>query len=118
MNIYLSGSYTALANTICNHLNLAYVFHFLIGIVNIRSYYILKLNPEEAFGYMASICSTTISFVLVVLIINETRNAPSKAIVTDSVSEWTFDTNGLLTFYEGTYVISRKLGFSLLSVYV
>ncbi|CEG75854.1 Putative ATP-dependent bile acid permease [Rhizopus microsporus] len=84
VNIYLSGSYTALANTICSHLNLAYVIHFLIGIVNVRSYYILKLNPEVVFGYKASICSTIISFALIVLVINETRNAPTKAVVTES----------------------------------
>ncbi|ORE10363.1 P-loop containing nucleoside triphosphate hydrolase protein [Rhizopus microsporus var. microsporus] len=84
VNIYLSRSYTALANTICNHLNLAYVINFLIGIVNVRSYYILKLNTEVAFGYKASICSTIISFVLIVLVINETRNAPTKAVVTES----------------------------------
>ncbi|KAG1046896.1 hypothetical protein G6F43_010636 [Rhizopus delemar] len=84
INIYLSANYSPLANTICNHLNILYAADFLIGCVNTRSFYVLKLDYESVLGYKLSVWTTLISFVLIVLIINETRNAPSKPIITES----------------------------------
>ncbi|KAG1471789.1 hypothetical protein G6F56_001926 [Rhizopus delemar] len=82
VNIYLSASYSTLANTICNHLNLLYVLDFMCDVVNTRSYYIMV--HDIILGYKVTILTTVLNLILIIIVINETRNAPLKPIITES----------------------------------
>lgn len=38
-------------------------------------------------GYQLAVCTTLLDLVLIVIVINEARRAPTKPVVTESVSE-------------------------------
>lgn len=83
-NIYLSYQSNPLSNTICDQLNILYLVDFLVCIVDVRSFYILD---KAGMGYHVAACATLLDLILIVIIINETRLAPSEPIITESVSE-------------------------------
>lgn len=87
LNIYLSKESNALSNKICAQLNLLYLIDFLITIVDFRSYYNLGLEAGD--GYSVSLWSGAIELLLLNIIINETRSAPTKPVVTEDVCIWT-----------------------------
>lgn len=83
VNIYLSKETNKLSNTICDQLNWLYFIDLLVVIVNTRSYYIIG---GENMGYQLALYTTLIDFLLIIIVINETRLAPTKPIITESVS--------------------------------
>jgi hypothetical protein len=72
-----------------------YLLDFFVGLVDTRSYYIL--GDKAGMGYYVSLCTTLLDLVLIIIIINETRRAPSKPIITETVSKDIY--------------IRRKIGF-------
>lgn len=85
INIYLSKSANQLSNSICDQLNLLYSIDFLVTIIDFRSYY--NAGDKSAMGYQLAVCTTLLDLVLIVIVINEARLAPTKPVVTESVSE-------------------------------
>ncbi|OBZ89252.1 ATP-dependent bile acid permease [Choanephora cucurbitarum] len=81
INVYLSSSFSKLANKICAQLNWIYLFDFLITLVDTRSYYILGSSAGE--GYTLRLITGAIDLLLIILIVNETRLAPTKPIITE-----------------------------------
>ncbi|KAI7906444.1 P-loop containing nucleoside triphosphate hydrolase protein [Cokeromyces recurvatus] len=80
VNIYLSVSFNELSNKICNHLNWLYLIDFFVTLIDERSYYLLGQNAGT--GYPLSLLTGFIDLLLLLIIINETRLAPSKPVVT------------------------------------
>ncbi|KAI9273715.1 P-loop containing nucleoside triphosphate hydrolase protein [Sporodiniella umbellata] len=82
VNIYLSSEYSVLANTICNHLTAVYILDFFGNVVSTRSYYII--DHQVVLGYKVSVLTTVFNFILITIVINETRNAPLNPVKTES----------------------------------
>jgi hypothetical protein len=57
---------------------------FLVNMIDSRSYYIL--GDKTGMGYYLSVCTTLLDLVLIVIVINEVRLAPTKPVITESVS--------------------------------
>ncbi|CAO3646433.1 unnamed protein product [Mucor hiemalis] len=82
INIYLSKSANQLSNRICDQLNLLYSIDFLVTVIDFRSYY--NAGDKSAMGYQLAVCTTLLDLVLIVIVINEARLAPTKPVVTES----------------------------------
>ncbi|KAI8977400.1 hypothetical protein BDF20DRAFT_988366 [Mycotypha africana] len=79
--LYLSSSYSVLANTLCQQLNLLYLLDFFITVIDIRSYYVAAVN--HSIGYCLSMVTSGFDFLLLIIIINESRCEPVKPIITE-----------------------------------
>lgn len=55
----------------------------MCDVVNTRSYYIMV--HDIILGYKVTILTTVLNLILIIIVINETRNAPLKPIITESV---------------------------------
>lgn len=84
VNIYLSVKSNPLSNTICNQLNLLYLIDIFVGVIDVRSFYILA--GKAGSGYCVALCTLLIDLVLITIVINETRLATTKPIITENVS--------------------------------
>ncbi|KAI7889871.1 P-loop containing nucleoside triphosphate hydrolase protein [Mucor mucedo] len=82
VNIYLSDKYNPLSNTICNQLNLLYLIDIFVGVIDVRSFYILA--GKAGSGYCIALCTFFIDLVLIAIVINETRLATTKPIITEN----------------------------------
>lgn len=81
--IYLSATPNKLANKICDQLNLLYLIDLFVTIIDFRSYYIL--GSDAGMGYSLSFWTGIIDLLLIIIIINETRLAPTKPVITEEV---------------------------------
>lgn len=81
--ICLSASPSKLANKICDQLNLLYLIDFFVTVIDMRSYYILGLGAKM--GYSLSLWTGAIDLALLIIVINETRLAPTKPVITEEV---------------------------------
>ncbi|CAO3610008.1 unnamed protein product [Mucor fragilis] len=79
--ICLSATPNKLANKICNQLNLLYLIDLLVTVIDMRSYYILGLSA--GMGYSLSLWTGAIDLTLIIIVINETRLAPAKPVITE-----------------------------------
>lgn len=90
-NLSLSEDAKPIADEICHQLNILYFIHFLIGLVDVRSFYAVYDYSTVSTGYSIAFYTTTISLILLVFIINEERHAPAEPVITDTVSLHSFD---------------------------
>lgn len=86
INIALSFSETtkALTNFICKQMNTLYAVDFFVQLINLYSYYHVYDVSVISDRYMYTIVSWVITFILILLIINEERYAPSEDIIADT----------------------------------
>ncbi|KAI8094907.1 P-loop containing nucleoside triphosphate hydrolase protein [Gilbertella persicaria] len=82
VNMYLSSSFSKLANKICNQLNWLYLVDFLVILIDMRSYYNLGTNAGD--GYSLFLKSGAIDLLLIIIIANESRLTPTEPIVTEN----------------------------------
>jgi hypothetical protein len=90
-NLSLSEDAKPIADEICHQLNILYFVSFLIGLVDLRSFYVVYNYATVSTGYSIAFYTTTISLILLVFLINEERHAPAEPVVTDTVSLHSFD---------------------------
>ncbi|KAG0192526.1 hypothetical protein DFQ28_008764 [Apophysomyces sp. BC1034] len=83
-NISVSSTPNILTDQICSKLNILYVCDFLIGLVNLRSFYIVHGTSDWTPGYSLALYSCCISFVLLIFVINEERHAPLEPVISDT----------------------------------
>lgn len=72
-------------NEIAYRLNFFYFVVFFVGLVDLHSYYMTHFTESITTGYAISLWTTSITLALIVLIINEARNASKDPIITESV---------------------------------
>ncbi|KAI9247698.1 hypothetical protein BDA99DRAFT_565069 [Phascolomyces articulosus] len=73
------------ADDICFQLNILYLVHFFINLLDLRSFYLIHYtNFSGAEGYLHSILTALITFILLCIIIHEHRHAPIEPIVADT----------------------------------
>ncbi|OBZ84683.1 ATP-dependent bile acid permease [Choanephora cucurbitarum] len=82
-----SASGKSLADIVCRHLNILYLIHFFISFINCYAYYSVFDFSIISQRYQLDIIDSGITFLLLILIVNETRNAPLKTIMADTGRE-------------------------------
>jgi ABC-type multidrug transport system fused ATPase/permease subunit len=82
VNIYLSSSFSKLANKICDQLNLLYLLDLMVTLIDIRSYYMTGTDRSNL-GYSLSLTSGALELLLICIIVNESRLTPTKPIITE-----------------------------------
>lgn len=68
-------------------MNTLYAVDFFVQLINLYSYYQVHDVSVISDRYMYTIVSWAITFILILLIINEERYAPSEDIIADTVSK-------------------------------
>lgn len=86
----LSSESKKFADKICLHLNNLYLVHFLIGLVDLHSFYTNYDIHTISIGYSISFYTTTISLILLTFAVFEERHAPASPVITESVSIFFF----------------------------
>ncbi|KAI8979970.1 P-loop containing nucleoside triphosphate hydrolase protein [Pilobolus umbonatus] len=81
--IYLSDHFNLSSNTICSTLNLLYIVSFIVGMVNLRSYYLINYTHTIETGYLLSIVSTALILILITILTTESRLTPVHPVITE-----------------------------------
>ncbi|KAI9303307.1 hypothetical protein BJ944DRAFT_241568 [Cunninghamella echinulata] len=84
INLSLSSESKKFADKICLHLNNLYLVHFLIGLVDLHSFYTNYDIHTISIGYSISFYTTTISLILLIFAVFEERHAPASPVITES----------------------------------
>ncbi|KAI8092836.1 uncharacterized protein BX664DRAFT_357339 [Halteromyces radiatus] len=84
INLSLSQNAKSIADVVCQQLNILYLVHFLIGSIDLHSFYTVYDYSKVSNGYSISFYTTMISLILLIFIINEERHAPSEPVITDT----------------------------------
>ncbi|KAF7726212.1 hypothetical protein EC973_009010, partial [Apophysomyces ossiformis] len=83
-NITVSSTPNLLTDEICAKLDFLYLANFLIGLIDLRSFYLVHGISHFTSGYSLALTSTVMSLVLLVFIINEERHAPLEPVISDT----------------------------------
>ncbi|KAI9496002.1 hypothetical protein BDB00DRAFT_811355 [Zychaea mexicana] len=84
-NILLTAtSKKPVADDICFQLNLLYLGHFCINLVDLRSFYIVHYTDISVEGYVHSILTACVTSILLSIIIHEERHSPVEPVVADT----------------------------------
>ncbi|KAK4517554.1 uncharacterized protein ATC70_000894 [Mucor velutinosus] len=86
LNISLSFTISgkSLSDHICTHLNYLYVADFLIQLINLSAYYQIHDILEISHRYEHEMMYGIITLLLLVIVSNESRYAPSEPIIADT----------------------------------
>ncbi|KAI9013950.1 P-loop containing nucleoside triphosphate hydrolase protein [Phycomyces nitens] len=83
-NIVISGTPNDLTPRLCSQMNVLYCGAFLLGMADLRSFYIGHGIDDIGVGYTVSLYSSLLSLVLIMCAFNEEPLAPVSPIVSDS----------------------------------
>lgn len=88
LNVCLSFTISgkSLSDHICTHLNHLYIADFLIQLINLTAYYQVHDILEISHRYEHEMVYGAITLLLLVMVSNESRYAPSEPIIADTVS--------------------------------
>ncbi|CAO0796532.1 unnamed protein product [Mucor circinelloides] len=86
LNVCLSFTISgkSLSDHICTHLNHLYIADFLIQLINLTAYYQVHDILEISHRYEHEMVYGTITLLLLVMVSNESRYAPSEPIIADT----------------------------------
>ncbi|KAI8342171.1 P-loop containing nucleoside triphosphate hydrolase protein [Chlamydoabsidia padenii] len=84
INLVSPPTFKLIGDEICTRLNLLYLVHFLIGLLDLRSFYIVYNHSTVSTGYAISFYTTIISLLLLVFAVNEERHSPTEPVITDT----------------------------------
>ncbi|OAD76740.1 hypothetical protein PHYBLDRAFT_185838 [Phycomyces blakesleeanus NRRL 1555(-)] len=82
--LVLSGSSKSLADSLCNQAHNLFGFDTLVGLINLRSYYLVHDVELESTGYTFALISFSLNLGLFCLLIHEERQAPDEIVYADN----------------------------------
>jgi hypothetical protein len=85
VNLVTSPTLKPIGDEMCLQLNILYFVHFVVGLVDLHSFYGAYNYSTISSGYAISLYTTIISMLLLIFAVNEERHAPSEPVVTDTV---------------------------------
>ncbi|KAG2220577.1 hypothetical protein INT45_008758 [Circinella minor] len=75
----------SMADNICFQLNLLYLVHFFINLLDLRSFYLIHYTKIDATeGYLHSVMTAIITLLLGLIIIHEKRQDPIEPVISDT----------------------------------
>ncbi|KAI7870590.1 P-loop containing nucleoside triphosphate hydrolase protein [Spinellus fusiger] len=87
INILVSAESNPFSITMGCYLNVLYFGAFVIGMVDLRSHYIVHDTDAKSDGYTVTLYTSLVNLILLLFIINEEPSAPSENITTEDGRE-------------------------------